>query len=97
MHPPQDEIPLCVSNKEIFNSVLDLATVRVPRELEAATGAISEMRAIAAGHVTNAASGIHNANNPITLIDSQVSSLLKILSKFNDVVSNVATVWYYTI
>lgn len=98
MHPPQDEIPY-VSNKEtpgqltLLHDALDLATVRVPRELEAASGAVSEMKAIAvndvAGHV---ASEINNAVNPTTLIDSQVSLLLNTLSKFNDVVTNIASV-----
>jgi hypothetical protein len=64
--------------------------VRVPRELEAAIGAISEMKAITvAGHV---ASEIKSAINPVTLIDSQVSLLLNTLSKFNNVVSNIASV-----
>ena len=86
MHP-QDEIPLY---KETADNALDLATVGVPRELEAAIGAISKMKPIAkAGYV---ASEIKNANNPITTVDSQVSSLLNALSKFNNVVTNIASV-----
>lgn len=97
MHPPQDEIPLYVSNKEtpakLLHNALDLATVHVPRELEAASGAFSEMKAVAvnamAGHV---ASEFNSADNPTILIDSQVSLLLNTLSKFNSVVTNIATV-----
>ena len=86
VHPPQDEIPSFKQTPVQLNNALDLATVRVPRELEAAIGAVSEMKAIVgAGHI---ASEINNANNPIT----QVSLLLNTLSKFNDVVTNIATV-----
>jgi len=90
VHPPQDEIPLYVSNKETPADALDFAIVNVPRELEVASGALSEMKAIAvAGRVV---SEINNADDPITLIDSQMSLLLKTLSKFNAVVGNIATV-----
>ena len=144
MHPPQIETPSYVKNKEtpallkLLRKAPDNATVHAARELESATGAISEMAIAAAdqvvgrvaSRVNNAdnpitlttvhvareleaaggaisemaiavadrgigrvASGINNADNPITLIDSQVvSSLLKTLSKFNDVVGNIATV-----
>ena len=91
MHPPQDEIPLFKDTTAQPSNALKLATVRVPRELEAAIGgAISEIKAIAvAGHV---GSEINNVINPITLVDSEVSLLLNTLSKFNNVVSNIATV-----
>jgi hypothetical protein len=90
VHPPQDEIPLYKETPAKLNNALDLATVRVTRELEAAIGAISEMKPISlAGHVV---SEINKANNPITLVDSQISLLLNTLSKFNNVVSNIATV-----
>jgi hypothetical protein len=96
VHPPQDEIPLhCnVLNQEtpkLLHDALDLATVRVlPRELEAASGAISKMMTISVAD--RVASEINNADNPITLIDSQFSSFLNTLSKFNNVVTNIATV-----
>ena len=90
MHPPQDEIPLFKETSAQINNAIDFATVRVPSELEAAMGAISKMKATAVeGHV---ASGINIANDPNALIGSQGSSLLKILSKFNDIVGNIATV-----
>jgi hypothetical protein len=92
VHPPQDEFPL-FSNQEtpkLLHNALDLATVRVPRELEAASGAISEMMNISVAD--RVASEINNADNPITLIDSQFSSFLNTLSKFNNVVTNIATV-----
>ena len=67
--------------------------MHVPRELEAAVGAISEIKAIAGtSHAGHVATEINNAINPITVIDSQVSLLLNALSKFNNVVSNIATV-----
>jgi hypothetical protein len=100
---PQDEFPLYVSNKEtptqrkLLHNVLDLSTVHVARGLEAASGAISEMKSIAVGDRVVLASEINNANNPITLIDSQISLFLKTLSNFNNVVSNIATVCYNTI
>lgn len=72
--------------------------MHVARELEAASGAISEMAiAVADQGVGRVASEINNVDNPITLIDSQVSLLLKTLSKFNDVVSNIATVRCYAL
>jgi hypothetical protein len=60
-----------------------------------ASGAISEIKAIAVADqgLGRVASEINNVDNP--LIDSQVSLLLKTLSKFNNVVSNIATVRYY--
>lgn len=93
MHPPQDEIPLYKESSALLSNALDLATVRVPRELEAAIGAISKMKAIAVtDHTEHVATRINDASNPITVIDSQVSLLLNALSKFNNVVSNIATV-----
>ena len=101
VHPPQDEVPLYhdILNKEIpasaqsklLHDALDLAIVHVPRELEAASGAISEMKTIAVAS-QDVATEINSADNPITSIDSQVSSLLNALFKFNDVVTNIATV-----
>jgi hypothetical protein len=93
VHPPQDEIPNqeTPAQLKLLHNALDFATVRVPRELEAATGAISKMKVIAVPG-QDVASNINNAGNPITLIDSQVSSLLNTLSKFNNVVTNIATV-----
>ena len=92
MHP-QDEISFHKDTSTPLNNALDLATVRVPRELEAATGAISEMKDIAVtDHTEHVTTEINNASNPIAVIDSQVSLLLNTLSKFNNAVSNIATV-----
>ena len=100
---PQDEIPSYVSNKEtptllkLIHNATDLATAHVARELEAASlaasGAIPGMAIAGADLVVGRiASEINNVDNPITLIGSQVSSLLQTLSKFNKVVGNIATV-----
>ena len=91
VHPPQDEVNETSAQRILLHDSLDLATVCVPRALEAASGAISEINAIAVAR-QDVASQITNADNPITFIDSQVSSLLNTLSKFNDVVANIASV-----
>jgi hypothetical protein len=90
VNPPQDGVHLNVSNKDtLLHSASDLATVHAAHELEAASGVISEMRGIAAS-AQCIASEI-NFSNPIALADS-ISSFLKTLAKFNDVVRNIATV-----
>ena len=63
------------------------------------SGAISKIKvtAVADQGVGRVASEINNVDNPISRIDSQVSLLLMTLSKFNDVVSNIATVRYCSI
>ena len=60
------------------------------------SGAMSKIKDIAVADqgVGRVASEINNVDDQ--LIDSQVSLLLKTLSKFNDVVSNIATVRYYS-
>ena len=97
MPHPQDEIPLHynVLNQEapkLLHNALDLATVRVPREIEAASGAISKMMTMSVPVADRVVSEINSADNPITFIDSQFSSFLNTLSKFNNVVTNIATV-----
>ena len=91
VHPPQDEVNETPAQRKLLHDALDLATVCVPRALEAASGAISEINAIAVAR-QDVASQITNADSPVTFINSQVSSLLNAMSKFNDVVANIASV-----
>jgi hypothetical protein len=90
VNDPQEEIPLYASNQETPSDQLapDLATVDAAHA--AASVALSEMRVIAVP-VQSVTSAISNADNPIDLVDF-ISSFLKTLSKFNDIVDKIATV-----
>ena len=84
MHPPQNETPLYVSNKEtpaplkLLHKAPDHATVHAARELESATGAISDMAiAVADQGVGHVVSRINNADNPITLTTVRVARELE--------------------
>ena len=65
-------------------------TADAARKLEAAKKANSEMSTVT-GSIQSAASAVNDTSNPIDLID-WISSFLKTLEKFNNVVDKIATV-----
>ena len=68
----------------------DVTTLDPAREREATKKANSDMSAVSAP-IQRAASALSGTDNPIALVD-WISSFLKTLEKFNDVVDKIATV-----
>ena len=90
MDAPQDEIPH-TSNQETPSHQTNVPDpVTADAALKDATVAFSQIGGIF-GPVQSAASAIGDADNPTGLLDF-VSSFLNSLSKFNDVVDEIAKV-----